>query len=72
MGPTQVVRNLGDVGNVRIDYDVTDFERAFFSIFDNTQVIVLGIISIVFIIRRYLESFERDRSTSGRQLILLY
>lgn len=70
-GAPQVVRNLGDVADIPTDFNVDDFEGVFFANFENTEVSVHSIINIVFIITRYLDNFERNK-TVGQQLTKLY
>lgn len=71
LGEAQTVRNLGDVAQLQADFDVNDFEGVFFANFENTEVSVHSIINIVWVITRYLDNFERDK-TVGRQLTRLY
>ena len=70
-GAPETIRNLGDVANINTNFDVSDFETVFFGNFENTEVSVHSIISIVFIITRYMDNFEQDK-TVGQQLIKLY
>lgn len=66
-----MVRNLGDVANLRSAFSVDDFAEVFFATFDNTDVSVHSIISIVWIINRYLGDYDRDQ-TVGRNLTRLF
>ena len=62
----EVVRNLGDVGNLRTDYTANDFENVFYANFDDTDVTVHSVINLVWVITKYLDNFERDKTVGQR------
>ena len=71
LGAPEVIRHLGDVSAIRTDFDIHDFSDVFFANFEHTQVRVVSIINIVFLITRYLQNFERDQ-TVGQVLTKVY
>ena len=71
MAAPEVVRNLGDVAGLQVDYTADDFAEIFFGTFDNTDVSVHSLINVVWIINRYLGDFARDQ-TVGRNLTRLF
>lgn len=71
-GRVETIRNLGDVAGIDCDFDLNDFEDVFFRNFENTEVSILKIVSVVFLITRYLDNFERDKTSVGRQLVRLF
>jgi hypothetical protein len=70
--PDTVVRNLGQVGNLPINFTAQDFGRVFAANHEATDVSVHSIISIVYLIRRHLDNYERDRTGLGQTLQRLY
>jgi hypothetical protein len=71
MGPPEVVRNLGDVANLNVDFNINDFSDAFFGNFENSDVSVHSLVSIVYVITRFMGDYQRDR-TVGRVLTRLF
>ena len=71
MGPVHVIRNLGDVARVQVDYTADDFQNVFAGNFEDTSVFVKEIVNIVFIITRYLNDFQRLK-TVGPRLTRVY
>jgi hypothetical protein len=73
MSDVHQVFDLSDVGGLPTDFDVDSFEGAFNRIFaEGSQVSVHSLVSVVFLIRRTLENYERDRTTAGRSHVMLY
>ena len=72
MGPPTVVRNLGDVANIDTNVSVDDFAEVFHAIHSDTEVSVVGIVNVIFLITRYMENFEREKTTQGGRLVKLY
>jgi hypothetical protein len=66
-----VVRNLGDVSSIRVNFSANEFEAIFYSNYEDTSVSVHSVVSTVFLITRYLNNFERDK-TVGRNLTKLF
>jgi hypothetical protein len=56
--PAQVVYNLGDVEDLRTEFDLGDFRSAFETRFETSDVSVGEIVNTVFIIRRFLPGFN--------------
>jgi len=71
MTAPETVRSLGDIALLRTDFNADDFAEIFFGTFDNTDVSVHSLVSVVYIINRYLGNYERDQ-TVGRNLTRLF
>lgn len=71
MSPTYTVRNLGDVAGIKTNYTLNDFEEVFFHWFEDSEVSLLEIINIVFIISRFMGNYQRDQ-TVGQALTRLF
>jgi hypothetical protein len=72
MGPIYTVGDLGEVSNLPATLAQADFERVFDRTFESTGVTVFGLASLIYIIRKSLSDFDRDRKTEGRSHLLLY
>jgi hypothetical protein len=73
MGDIYQVFELRDVSDLPTEFTVDSFEQAFNRIFSGgSDVRVLSLISVVYIIRRTLNSYERDKVTGGRSHVMLY
>lgn len=72
LGELTTVGDLGEVENLPLAFSQEDFERVFFRTFYRTGVTVLRLVSLVFIIRRALGSYENDRKTRGREHRMLF
>ena len=55
------VRQVGDIAALPTDVAVEDFERVFRRAFVDSQVTIDSLVNLVYIIRRFLPNFERDR-----------
>ena len=71
LGPPTTVRDLGDVSNIDTNVTVDDFAEVFHAIHSDTEVSVIGIINVIFIITKYMENYEREKTT-GARLVILY
>ena len=60
------VFDLGDVENINTSFSVSDFRQVFQLNHSDTSVTVDSIISIVYVIHRFLDDFERDKQTDGQ------
>jgi hypothetical protein len=61
------VWSLSDVEGLKADYAAVDFSTVFNKTFSSTAVHVHSLASLVFIIRKPLGDFVRDKKTQGRQ-----
>jgi len=68
----QLVRNLGEVRLLPTRFSAENFSRVFKANHESTDVSVHSIISIVFLLRRDLDNYERDKVSQGRCLLTLY
>jgi hypothetical protein len=68
----QLVRNLGEVRLLPTRFSAENFSRVFKANHESTDVSVHSIISIVFLLRRDLDNYERDKVSAGRCLLTLY
>jgi hypothetical protein len=71
MGPAHVIRNLGDVSNVNVNFSTEDFQNVFAANFDETSVFVREVINVVFVITKYLSDYNRMK-TVGARLTRIY
>lgn len=71
LNQAQVVRNLGDVANIDVDWDLGHFSNAFYNSLPDSDVTVLSLINLVFIIRKYMDDY-RNEVTVGQRLTFLY
>jgi hypothetical protein len=72
MADPEVVRNLGDVANLPVDFTADQFEEIFFANFDQTSVSVFSMISVVYVITRFLDNFARDSSNRRQTMVRLF
>jgi hypothetical protein len=73
MSHVHQVFDLSDVRLLPTDFTVDDFEGAFNRIFaEGSNVSVHSLVSVVFLIRRTLNNFARDKRTEGRSHVMLY
>jgi hypothetical protein len=61
------VSYLSDVEKLKADYAAVDFTSAFNKTFSSTAVHVHSLASLVYIVRKPLGDFSRDKKTQGRQ-----
>jgi len=66
-----VVSSLGDVAKIPTDYSEEHFADAFFNYFANSDVSIHSLPNIVFLARRLIHNFDRDK-TVGRRLVTVY
>lgn len=62
MADPEVIRNPGDISNIRTDFTVDDFADVFFGNHQNSDVSVLSLTHLIFIFTRYLDDFDRDKT----------
>jgi hypothetical protein len=72
MGPVYTVDSMDDVADLPVLFSAADFDRIFHQTFANTKATVRGIVSLVYIVRKMLDSYEKDRVTEGRTHVMLY
>ena len=72
MDEPTVVRNLGDVEEIRTDFNVGDFEQAFLAVHADTNVTCDSLVSIVFIIRYWFDNFLEQKKTVGHRIQRLF
>jgi hypothetical protein len=72
MGPVYTVDSMDDVGGLPVLFSAGDFDRIFHQTFADTKASVRSIVSLVYIVRRMLDSYEKDRVTEGRTHVMLY
>jgi hypothetical protein len=72
MSDPEVVRNLGDVANLPTDFTADQFEEIFFANFSETSVSVHSIISVVYVITRFLGHFVRDATDKRQTMVRLF
>ena len=70
LGPPVVVREIGDVADIDTNVSIDDFAEVFHAVHSDTEVSVVGIVNVIFIITRYMENYERDKTIGARQVIL--
>ena len=66
MGESWVLRNLGDLERLPKSFTVDDFASVFERTFSETGVTVVGLVSLVYLIRKVLHDFSGERVTLGR------
>ena len=66
-----VIKTLGDVSKIPTAYTEEHFSSAFYSSFENSDVSIHELVSVVFLGRRLIQNYDRDR-TVGRRLVTLY
>lgn len=72
-GRVHQVASLSDVGGLPTNFSLETFERRLTQILDGKSgVRVYDLASIVFIIRKVLPRYDRDRTTEGRSHVTLY
>jgi len=67
-----VVRDLGQVRELPTRFTAENFNNVFKANHESTDVSVHSIISIVYLMRRTLDNYERDKVSTGRVLRTLY
>jgi hypothetical protein len=72
MADPEVVRNLGDVANLQTDFTADQFEEIFFANFGETDVSVHSLISVVYVITRFLDNFVRDTTDNRQTMVRLF
>jgi hypothetical protein len=66
------VWSMGDIANLQTDYALVDFEQVFNKTFASTKVKVHSLCNLIYVIRKPLANYERDKKTHGRQQRLLF
>jgi hypothetical protein len=66
------VWSMGDIANLQTDYALVDFEQVFNKTFASTKVRVHSLSNLIYVIRKPLVNYERDKKTHGRQQQLLF
>ena len=66
-----MVRSLGDVSLIPTEFAVQDFETIFFANMGESDVSIVGVVNVVYLISRFLDNYERDK-TVGKVLTKLY
>jgi hypothetical protein len=66
-----VVKTLGDVSKIPTAYTEDQFADVFFASFLNSDVTIYELVNVVFLARRLMQNYDRDR-TVGRTLVTLY
>lgn len=72
VGRLHTVGSLADVADLPTQFELSTFEEALAHILGDTKTRVFDLISIVFIIRKVLSNYERDKVTTGRTHLTLY
>jgi glutamyl/glutaminyl-tRNA synthetase len=73
MSEIHQVFDLSDVSDLPTDFTIDDFEHIFNRIFSQgSNVRVLSLVSVVYLIRKSLKNYEQDKVTEGRSHVMLY
>ena len=72
MGPVTTVHNVGEVEAVPRAFGVEDFANIFNKTFSETSATVVGLINLVYIVRKVLRDWDGEKVTTGRVHRTLY
>jgi hypothetical protein len=72
LGPVYTAHSMDDVGQLPVLFSQEDFGRIFHKTFANTKATVHSLVSLVYIVRKLLNSYEADKVTEGRTHVMLY
>lgn len=72
VGRVHQVGSLSDVGDLPTDFNLGTFEERMTMILGESKTRIYDLASIVFIIRKVLARYDRDKATEGKTHVTLY
>ena len=64
--PVYIVRSLSDIRKIQTSFSLNDFEALFRRAFTQSNVTLFQQINLVYMIRRVLKDYSRDKATKGK------
>lgn len=66
------VHSMDDVENLPKGFGIDEYAALFDKTFYRTGVKVVGIVNLIYIVRKVLGNYEREKKTEGRRHVILY
>jgi hypothetical protein len=67
-----MINNISDISSLPLSFGVEDFSKIFFKVYKDTLVTIEGLANVIFLFRKLLNSYQRDKKTEGRTHVMLY